>query len=463
MYFEIKKNSKQFGGKNQGEETHSANKLIKTAISVKNLGKCYQIYDRPKDRLKQSVCLRIQKLFGVTAKKYYQDFWALKNISFEIIKGETIGVVGKNGSGKSTLLQLVCGTLAPTVGKIEVNGRLAALLELGSGFNLEFTGRENIFLNGMILGLSKNEIADKMDAIVAFAEIGEFIDQPVKIYSSGMFIRLAFAIQANIDPDILIIDEALSVGDAYFVHRCMNRFHELQKKGCTIIIVSHDSSAIKRLCQRVLWLDKGRSVDFGEPNRIVDLYLQNLFNISNNDCIKLEGKSIQIKENQLSGLECETYIPKSDGRIGDGALKISGVQIYDANKVVLKHVRWDETIQLCITMHNNILPTRTRISAGYIFRDHRGIDIAGTNLIIEDVELESRGIGEIFTAKFFIKIPMLQPGTYSISPSVGYVEKNGKIIVADRILNAFIIEVIGNKELYSVMHFPTKIVVQSKF
>ena len=170
-------------------------------------------------------------MMGKSPNQYFREFWALKNVSFEIKKGETVGIVGRNGSGKSTLLQMICGTLTPTSGTVKTKGRIAALLELGSGFNPEFTGRENVYLNGALLGLSKEEVDERFEAIAAFADIGDFIEQPVKAYSSGMFVRLAFAIQANVDPEILIVDEALSVGDAYFVHRCMLRFHEMQAKG----------------------------------------------------------------------------------------------------------------------------------------------------------------------------------------------------------------------------------------
>ena len=216
------------------------------AVCVQGLSKCYSIFDRPEDRLKQ--------MFSLGRRKFYRDFWALQDVSFEVAKGETIGIVGRNGSGKSTLLQLLAGILTPTAGVIESRGRIAALLELGAGFSPEFTGRENIRLSGQLIGLSREEIAAREPEIISFAEIGEFIDQPVKTYSSGMFVRLAFAVHASVEPDILIIDEALAVGDGQFVHRCMARFRELQRRGTTMIVVSHDPSTIKRLCDRALCL-----------------------------------------------------------------------------------------------------------------------------------------------------------------------------------------------------------------
>ena len=227
------------------------------AVEVRNISKCYQIYGRPQDRLKQSIFPRLQRIAGRPPKKYFHDFWALKNISFSVKKGETFGIIGRNGSGKSTLLQILAGTLAPTSGEALVMGRIAALLELGSGFNPEFSGRENVFLNGRILGLSENEIEARYDQIVDFAEIGEFIDQPVKTYSSGMFVRLAFAVQAHIDASIVIIDEALAVGDVFFQQKCYARLELLRKSGAAILLVSHSMPDIEQYCKRALLLEHG--------------------------------------------------------------------------------------------------------------------------------------------------------------------------------------------------------------
>jgi lipopolysaccharide transport system ATP-binding protein len=203
------------------------------AIKVENLSKCYQIYDQPRDRLKQFVLPRLQKVLGQKVGQYYNEFWALKDVSFDVRKGETVGIIGRNGSGKSTLLQMICGTLSPTNGKIQTNGRIAALLELGSGFNPEFTGKENVYLNGAVLGLSKEEINARFDDIVAFAEIGDFVEQPVKTYSSGMMLRLAFAVAVHVDATVLIVDEALAVGDIAFQHKCFQKIKRLRELGTT--------------------------------------------------------------------------------------------------------------------------------------------------------------------------------------------------------------------------------------
>jgi len=235
------------------------------AVRASGLGKCYHIYDRPEDRLKQ--------ILWRGRRSFYREFWALREVSLEVARGGTLGIIGRNGSGKSTLLHVIAGTLAPTTGRIDVAGRVAALLELGSGFNPEFTGRENVFLNGAILGMSRADVARRFDDIAAFADIGEFLDQPVKVYSSGMVVRLAFAVQAHVDADVLIVDEALAVGDVYFQHRCMRRIRQLLDRGTTLLFVSHATDTVKRFCRRGLWLDGGAVRYFGEAGVAVERYL----------------------------------------------------------------------------------------------------------------------------------------------------------------------------------------------
>lgn len=243
------------------------------SIGVSNLSKCYQIYENPIDRLKQFILPKLKRLIKRQGIKFYKEFWALRDISFQVYKGETIGIIGKNGSGKSTLLQMICGTLSPTSGTVEVNGRIAALLELGSGFNPEFSGRENIYLNAAILGLSKEEIDFRFADIVAFADIDGFIDQPVKTYSSGMYVRLAFAVAVHVDPDILIIDEALSVGDIRFQNKCIRKINEIKKNGVTILFVSHSSGQVEALCDRVIWINDSEVRAIGEPSILIREYL----------------------------------------------------------------------------------------------------------------------------------------------------------------------------------------------
>lgn len=239
------------------------------AIEVETLSKCFHIYDTPRDRLKQMIFRE--------HRTYYKEFWALRDVSFSIRRGETIGVVGRNGSGKSTLLQLICGTLNPTAGRIRTTGRIAALLELGSGFNPDFSGRENVYLNAAILGLSREETEARFDEIEAFAEIGDFIDQPVKTYSSGMMVRLAFAVAINVDPQILIVDEALSVGDELFQRKCFARIEAIKKSGATILFVSHSGSTIVDLCDRAILLEHGEKLLEGKPKRVLGCYQRLLY------------------------------------------------------------------------------------------------------------------------------------------------------------------------------------------
>jgi len=247
------------------------------AIRVSNLSKCYQIYSQPRDRLKQFVLPHLQGMVGQPPKQYFREFWALRDISFEVKKGETVGIIGRNGSGKSTLLQMICGTLNPTSGSIQTNGRIAALLELGSGFNPEFTGRENVYMNGAVLGLSKDEIDARFEDIAAFADIGDFIEQPVKTYSSGMMVRLAFAVAINVEPDILIVDEALSVGDELFQRKCFSRIEAIRASGATILFVSHSGAQIVELCDRAVLMDSGEKLAVGIPKQMVGRYQKLLY------------------------------------------------------------------------------------------------------------------------------------------------------------------------------------------
>lgn len=276
--------------RNEGDvREHSADDI---AIRVQNLSKCYQIYNAPRDRLKQSIIPRLQRLARCTPHNYFREFWALKDVSFEVKKGETIGIIGRNGSGKSTLLQLICGTLNPTSGNIQTNGRIAALLELGSGFNPEFTGRENVYMNGAVLGLSKEEVDERFNDIAAFADIGEFIEQPVKTYSSGMMVRLAFAVIAHVDADILVVDEALSVGDVFFSQKCMRFFERFQSAGGTLLFVSHDTAAVMNMCRRAILLMQGAVRQAGSAEVICKTYLEQLYEERLLNVIDTAGKAL---------------------------------------------------------------------------------------------------------------------------------------------------------------------------
>ena len=280
------------------------------AIRVENLSKCYQIYDKPRDRLMQMLTLG--------RRRFYREFWALRNISFDVKKGETVGIIGRNGSGKSTLLQMICGTLNPTSGSIQTNGRIAALLELGSGFNPEFTGRENVYLNATVLGLSSEEIDASFDEIAAFADIGEFIDQPVKTYSSGMYVRLAFAVAVNVKPDMLIVDEALAVGDEPFQRKCYSRIERIRDAGVTILLVTHAANTITQMCSRALLLDHGSRLYMGDPKLAVESYYRLIYSTST------EAENIR-RELQLKDAAAE-------GSVGD-VLAVSAKQLAEEDSL----------------------------------------------------------------------------------------------------------------------------------
>jgi len=285
------------------------------AVDVSGLAKCYQIYDRPGDRLRQFIVPRLFRLLGSAERRYFREFWALHDVSFRVGQGEVVGIVGRNGSGKSTLLQMICGTLSPTSGSVLVRGRVAALLELGSGFNPEFTGRDNIYLNAAVIGLTRAEVDARFGDIVEFADIGDFIDQPVKTYSSGMAVRLAFAVAINTDPEILIVDEALAVGDELFQRKCFSKIEALRAKGVTILFVSHAGGTVIELCDRALLLDAGRLLMDGPPRAVVSMYHKLLYAPA--------AKSAEIREEILAvGGKGQATSP-----IGSGESRSSHAQV----------------------------------------------------------------------------------------------------------------------------------------
>jgi ABC-type polysaccharide/polyol phosphate transport system ATPase subunit len=338
-------------------------------IRVENLSKRYEIYETPRDRLKQFVLPRLRKVAGLSSKEYFREFWALKNVSFEIKRGETVGIVGRNGSGKSTLLQIICGTLTPTAGSVVTNGRISALLELGSGFNPEFSGRENVFLNGAIHGLSRESIENKIDRIAAFADIGDFFDQPVKTYSSGMYARLAFSASMFVDPDILIVDEILAVGDAPFQSKCMRAFHKLRDEGCSIIIVSHDSYMIKNFCQRALYLRKGDFVGFGKSECIVDQY-------------NIEVENALAQRLVLATTNNDTSISMGVEEIGLSLFKISLVELLDSDERPTSTVRAGEKMTLSF-QYTTLTQHPPKVTFVVNLYRHDGLYICGITTLMD--------------------------------------------------------------------------------
>lgn len=401
------------------------------AVRATDLSKCYLIYDRPQDRLKQWVFPRLQRLVGVTPKPYYHEFWALHEISLEISKGETVGIIGRNGSGKSTLLQLICGTLNPTGGAVEARGRVAALLELGSGFNPEFTGRENVYMNAAVLGLKREEIDSRIEQIVDFADIGGFIEQPVKTYSSGMLVRLAFAVIAHVDADILIIDEALSVGDAFFTQKCMRFLRTFMKAG-TVLFVSHDTSSVINLCDRAVWLEKGRILESGVPKTVCGHYLEAFYEAQQGKSSSTQIKSVRAQTEVLSlrdqrldfinssnlrnDLRVFQFDPEAPS-FGKGGAKIENAYLLDDAGSPLAWIVGGEKVTLRVV----ILANEHLVSpiVGFFVRDRLGQDLFGDNTFFTYREqcVECRP-GEHLQVDFVFLMPLLKSGEYSVTISI---------------------------------------------
>lgn len=358
-------------------------------ISAEGLGKCYQTYAHPRDRLKQFLLPRFQRALGMRPRYYAHDFWALRNISFQIKKGEAVGVLGKNGSGKSTLLQLITGVLAPTEGQIQVDGRIAALLELGSGFNPEFTGRENVFLNGALLGFSQSEIEDRFEQIASFADIGEFIDQPVKTYSSGMFVRLAFAVQVQLDPEILIVDEALSVGDALFQKRCYQRLEQFLRNGGTLLFVSHDQEAVRTLTDRAILLEGGQCGLIGRSSEVVLEYRRRIHQeeMRYTASRQTEALASAPSEPQVSPEEnaITASLDEDKHSYGDFEAYIKKIDILVNDKPLDGAVYPDDQVTIRVTYR--FLKPLTNLSFGIRLRNKEGVKIYSGSSLAADILL----------------------------------------------------------------------------
>jgi lipopolysaccharide transport system ATP-binding protein len=401
------------------------------AIRVTNLSKCYQIYDKPQDRLKQSIVPRLQRLCGRTPKKYYREFCALQNVSFEVNKGETVGIMGRNGSGKSTLLQMICGTLNPTIGNIKTNGRIAALLELGSGFNSEFTGRENVYMNASVLGLSNKEIDARFNDIVAFADIGDFIEQPVKTYSSGMLVRLAFAVMVHVDADILIIDEALAVGDAFFIHKCMRYLRNFMKTG-TVLFASHDTGSIRSLCNYAFWLEKGQVMQEGAPNEVCELYLEAFYEAQQGKSSTTKLRAFKKIDDSLpfidqrlefinaSNLRNDLQIFKFDpdsASFGKGSAQIHDVRLLDGNEHPLAWVVGGEKVTLRINAY--VYQDLDSPIIGFYVNDRLGQNLFGDNTFLTYRKHRvCCQAGKELQADFVFYMPLLPFGEYSVTVAI---------------------------------------------
>lgn len=392
------------------------------AIVVAGVSKCYPLYERPENRLKQAIVPRLQRAVGMTPTTFFRESWALRDVSFEIARGETVGIIGRNGSGKSTLLQTICGTLTPTAGRVETSGRVAALLELGSGFNPEFTGRENVHMNAAILGMSPEEIAAKYDAIVAFADIGEFIDQPVKTYSSGMYVRLAFAVIAHADADLLVVDEALSVGDVFFAQKCMRFLRDFQKRG-TVLFVSHDAAAIVNLCDRAIWLDRGRVAMDGPAKTVCEAYHANFYGHAAPVAAAPPPAALSVHDDLDGGdptLDASTarvfaFDPAQAG-FGDGRACIDTVRFEDASGQPLAQVSGGEVVRLVVEARTDAALASPIV--GFFLKDRRGQQLFGKHTWQEHAQSVDTVAGGALRAVFEFRMPYLPRGRYTVDVAV---------------------------------------------
>lgn len=404
------------------------------AIKVTDLSKCYEIYESPRDRLKQFIMPRLRRITRQMQKQYFREFWALKEISFEVKKGQTVGIIGRNGSGKSTLLQLICGTLSPTTGSVETNGRIAALLELGSGFNPEFTGRENIYMNASVLGLSKNEIDEKFNDIVAFADIGHFIEQPVKTYSSGMVVRLAFSVIAHVDADILVIDEALAVGDTFFTQKCMRFIHQFQEKGGAILFVSHDMSAMINICQSAVMLFSGgqRKAIMGSAEALCKDYLNQIYEDPDRHKHVEMQRSVHAKSLQQSVFREDRVLKgeapeknvysvslfRSDAEhFGEGGVTIDNAGFYDDSGELLSTVNGGQSV--CFIVSVSVSQSILYPAIGLMIKDRLGqyLYTEGTDKVFRHHSLKFEA-GERVNIIFRFKMPILHRGQYTINIAI---------------------------------------------
>ena len=410
--------------------------MSEIAIQVKHLDKMYKLYNKPSDRLRETLGLKVP----------VREHYALRDVNFQVERGETVGIIGTNGSGKSTILKIITGVLNPTAGEVIVNGRISALLELGAGFNMEYTGIENIYLNGTMMGFSREEVDARLQDILDFADIGDFVYQPVKAYSSGMFVRLAFAVAINIDPEILIVDEALSVGDVFFQAKCYRKFEEFKKMGRTILFVSHDLSSISRYCDRVILLNKGVKMEEGSPKQMVDMYKQLLVG---QDPAKAEENKETQKENWSEQFQVNPNMLEYGSKLAE----IVDFAVLDENGLCTNTIEKGSSFQIKmkVVFHESI---QEPIMA-YTFKDIKGTEITGTNTLFEKMAVEHSEAGDTCTVTFRQDM-FLQGGEYLLSfGCTGY--KDGEFTVFHRLYDACNITVVSNKNTVGFYDMNSKV------
>jgi lipopolysaccharide transport system ATP-binding protein len=425
------------------------------AVVLEKVSKIYKLYARPADRLKEAL------LRG--RKSYHEEFWAVRDVDLSVPKGATVALIGVNGSGKSTLLQLVAGILQPSTGALRVRGRVAALLELGAGFNPEHTGRENVYINGAILGIGHDEMKERMDAILRFAEIGDFIDRPVKTYSTGMYVRLAFAVAINVDPEVLLIDEALSVGDMYFQHRCLNKINELQARGKTILFVSHDPAFVVTLASKAAWIHEGKLLQYGTPERVVSEYMamvvsRELRERRSAEALPAAASALPSEAGGESLADStETAIPNVDVRFGNRDAEIMGIGLYDEQGRRVNCAEGGQTILVRVSVLFQEDVQRPNI--GFLLKNRLGLYLTGTNTLMEGHRIPPQAKGSTCTAEFRLQLPLLSAGNYSFAFAVadGTVEDYA---ICDWIENAFVLEVIPPKLVHGLLRLPCEVQVK---
>ena len=413
------------------------------AIQVNNVSKVYKLFASNVDRVRDALSL--------TRKKLYKEHYALKNLSFNVKKGEAVGIIGVNGAGKSTILKIITGVLQPTSGEVVIDGRISALLELGAGFNPEYTGLRNVYLNGMMIGFSKEEIDAKLDDILKFADIGDFINQPVKSYSSGMFVRLAFAVAINIDPEILIVDEALSVGDVFFQNKCFHKFEEFRKKGKTIIFVSHDLGSIRKYCDRAILLNHGEKSGEGSPAEVIDLY-----------------KKILVKQSEKKGNTISTKTPDKDSwmshyainpecdEYGDKKAEIVDFAIIDKNGKFTNVLTKGDEFKIRVKIRANEA-VHEPIST-FTIKTLKGTDVTGTNTMFEDVFLGDLKAGEERVVTF-TQTMNVQGGEYLLSMSCTHYEED-ELRAFHRLYDVISLTVISEKDTVGFYDMNSKVEVE---
>jgi lipopolysaccharide transport system ATP-binding protein len=425
-------------------------------IRAEKVSKCFRIYRRPSDH--------VRELLSFGRRRFHEPFWAVKDVDLAVERGCCLGIIGENGSGKSTLLRIIAGVIRPTSGGVTVNGRISALLELGAGFNPEFTGRENIFLNAAILGFTDAQTRDRIPSIEKFAEIGEFIDRPVKTYSSGMFVRLAFAVAIHMDPDILIVDEALSVGDYYFQQRCMRKIIQMKSRGITIVFVSHDLDAVRTLADRAIWMDHGGVSLEGKTDEVVSKYLAAMVGRGRKEVMEEDaiGKplasataELDLSPAALSKIpEFISGIPNVDHRYGNGKARIEGIGVFGVEGNPAGTASQGDRV--CVRISVEFLAEVSHPNVGFMLRNRLGQDVTGTNVMFEGERLQAAKAGDRLSVDFVMDLPFLHSGFYYFSPAVADGELN-QYEMCDWIDNACAIELAERTTTYGHLRIPVRV------